>query len=69
MAALLAKMGTRVQKSVFLVEQTDVVLETMERELQKWLGPEDSLLIAPLCENCFRKAAFFGKVAPLLVVT
>lgn len=69
MAATLDKLGTRVQKSVFLVEQTDAVLEKMERELQKWLGPSDSLLIAPLCETCFRKAVFWGKVVPLLVGT
>lgn len=67
-AAALGKLGTRVQKSVFLVEQTDAILEKMERDLQKWLGPSDSLLIAPLCDSCFRKAVFFGKVAPLLVV-
>lgn len=68
-AATLGKLGTRVQKSVFLVEQTEATLEKMERELQKWLGPSDFLLIAPLCETCFRQAVFYGKVAPLLVVS
>ena len=65
-AAMLDKQGTRVQKSVFLVEQGDTALEKLEQELLKLLGASDSLLIAPPCDKCVRKASFIGKVPPLL---
>lgn len=67
-AARLEKLGTRLQLSVFMVKCGDDVFAQMERELQNILDKEDSLLILPVCEQCYAKGAFTGPTVPLLIV-
>jgi CRISPR-associated protein Cas2 len=52
---LLKGYGTSLQYSIFRCRLTHRQLERLRWELERELDPEDSLIIAGLCANCFSR--------------
>lgn len=54
----LEKTGTRLQRSVFVVEQQGDALKELEDWAREKLEDGDSLLVLPFCSSCLAKARF-----------
>lgn len=55
---MLLKYGKRINKSVFECIVTDSQYRTVSSKLQIMCGKEDSIVIVPVCVNCFAKMEF-----------
>ena len=67
-ARLLEKHGSRIQRSVFLVETGEAALRRLEANLTELLEESDNLLLLPCCDACFARAVMAGPPPPVEMV-
>lgn len=60
-AALLEKVGVRIQKSVFLIALTGKALQKITDALEALRDPDDVIDIIPVCAKCRHKSLRLGK--------
>jgi CRISPR-associated protein Cas2 len=59
-ARILEKSGTRLQKSVFMVDFNKEQIISMQKKLEIYIKTGDSLIFMPSCRNCFGEAQYIG---------
>ena len=52
LARMLKKHGKRMQKSVFMIDISDVALKKLQQGIPGMLEEEDSVIFFALCKNC-----------------
>lgn len=52
--------GIRVQKSVFEIEATEVVIARLRRKVAKIMADEDFVVYFDLCQACWQKKMKYG---------
>ena len=64
MGRLLESSGTRLQRSVFVVQLSDREKKQLEAFVREKLEEDDSLLILPCCASCLNKARLAEQTIP-----